>query len=264
MYGNNSNSAVNSDGGAKSGSRPGPDSGHDTDTDAVDINLLEDKDIVVLVPKQKEVFAILITRYEKVLLRYIQRLGAYSYDDRIDILQNVFIKAYRNIQSYDSHFAFSTWLYRIAHNETISFFRAKKIRPEGNLIDDSEEVLARIRDDGDGSDTAELANQALNASELNKALLKLDDKYRDVLILRFFEERDYGEISDILQIPSGSVATLIHRAKKKLAEYLAHLKEEDEPSVEKRVEVHARGPGDDGTQLPSQNGRIQKVKNISK
>ena len=59
-------------------------------------------------------------------------------------------------------------------------------------------------------------DEKINADELNRALNAIDKKYREVLILRFFEHKEYEEISDILQIPTGSVGTLIHRGKKQL------------------------------------------------
>lgn len=182
-----------------------------------------DQEIVKLVPTNKDAFAELIRRYEKALLRYVQRLGLISEEDRIDVVQNTFIKAYRNIQSFDTKLSFSSWLYRIAHNETISFFRARKVRPEGNMVDNAEEFIERMYDDHEKTDVAENLNQNINANHVNQALQKIDEKYRNVLILRYFEEREYGDISDILQIPPGSVATLIHRAKKQLAKHLEHI-----------------------------------------
>ncbi len=182
-----------------------------------------DQDIVKLVPTNKEAFAELIQRYEKALLRYVQRLGLVSPEDRTDVVQNTFIKAYRNILSFDTKLSFSSWLYRIAHNETVSFFRARKARPEGNMVDNADDFLERMHDDHEKTDVAEVLNQNINANHLNDALQKIDEKYRNILILRYFEERDYGDISDILQIPPGSVATLIHRAKKQLAKHLEHI-----------------------------------------
>lgn len=190
-----------------------------------DLNIKTDQEIVILVPKDKEVFAVLIKRYERALLRYVQRLGLAGEEDKVDVVQNTFIKAYRNILSFDTNLAFSTWLYRIAHNETISFFRSKNVRPEGNMIENAEEFLDRVYDDDSKADIAEEINKKINASHLNEALSKVDEKFRTILVLRYFEEHDYAEISDILQIPAGSVATLIHRAKKQLARYLAHIDE---------------------------------------
>jgi RNA polymerase sigma-70 factor (ECF subfamily) len=83
------------------------------------------------------------------------------------------------------------------------------------LISDSEELLSFA---AGNLDSAELQfDEAVNAEVVHQALQKLEQKYTEVLLLRFFEHKDYDEISDILQIPIGSVGTLIHRGKKQLA-----------------------------------------------
>jgi RNA polymerase sigma-70 factor (ECF subfamily) len=81
-------------------------------------------------------------------------------------------------------------------------------------------VLDQLRGHDDTSMQAELG---LNAEQLSRAMKKLEAKYRDVIVLRYFEEREYAEISDILRIPTGTVATLLSRAKKRLREILSHI-----------------------------------------
>ncbi len=218
-----------------------------------DLDKKTDQEIAVLVLSDKEAFAVLIRRYERALLRYVARLGLAGEEDRVDVVQNTFIKAYRNIVNFDTSLTFSTWLYRIAHNETISFFRSKKVRPEGNSVDNAEEFLDKIYDDGDRADIAENINKKINALHVNAALSKIDEKYRNILILRYFEDRDYAEISDILEIPSGSVATLIHRAKKQLATYVEHL-HTDENKVKNSNDAESKdkkGEGKSFLRIPS-------------
>ena len=101
---------------------------------------------------------------------------------------------------------------------SLRFFRSRKARPEGSLIGDSEIVLDVLPS---LLDIESEASKSLDSDILRKALYKLDAKYRDVLVLRYFEEREYNEISDILQVPVSTVGTLISRAKKKLKEYFA-------------------------------------------
>lgn len=182
---------------------------------------MSDEEIAAIVLKKKEAFGILIKRYESKLGRYVKRLGASKKEDMEDILQNSFIKAYRNINDFDTKLSFSSWMYRIAHNEAVSFFRARSIRPEANLVDGGDEILSFIKDD---TNAWEVANERSNAIHIKKAVDELDDKYKDIIVLRYFEGLEYEEIGDILKISSGSVATLIHRAKKKLAENLEHIK----------------------------------------
>ena len=180
---------------------------------------LSDEQIARRARTDKEEFAILIERYGAKLSRYLERLGLSVREDREDVLQNVFIKAYRNLNSFDLDLSFSSWIYRIAHNEAMSFFRAKKARPAVTLDENGEALLFDIRDES--ADTAAASDARLSRALLAEALAALPDNYRDVLTLRYFEERSYSDISDILQLPVGTVSTLIHRAKRSLAEALA-------------------------------------------
>lgn len=173
-----------------------------------------DEAIVAEALADKERFALLISRYEAKLSRYLERLGLSVAEDREDVLQNAFIKAYRNLQSFDPSLTFSSWMYRIAHNEAMSFFRTRRARPSVVLDEAGQALLAEMRDEG--ADTAARAEARLTAASLGRALAELAPQYRDVLTLRFFEERSYSDISDILEVPVGTVSTLIHRAKKEL------------------------------------------------
>lgn len=175
---------------------------------------LTDEALVAIVLETPNAFGEVIERYEAKLSRYIERLGVRVSDDRLDVLQEIFIKAYRNLNSFDGSFKFSSWIYRIAHNEAISWYRKQSVRPEGHLVADGEEVMLLIKDGTEGAEVA--FDKDLNASELIRALNQLDQKYKEAIILRFFEHKEYDEISDILRIPIGSVGTLISRGKKQL------------------------------------------------
>lgn len=168
----------------------------------------------------KDVFAELMLRYADRLGRYARRLGIRRDEDVEDLLQEVFLKVYQNMNSFDQTLSFSAWIYRIMHNETISFFRKRSVRPEGNLIEDSEVVLALVRDEEDLRTKLE---EDSDAEHVMRALNAMPYRDKEVLVLRFFEQKEYAEISDILEIPMGSVATLIHRAKKRLASGLEEL-----------------------------------------
>jgi RNA polymerase sigma factor, sigma-70 family len=179
---------------------------------------MTDEEIVRRTLLDKEAFTPLIERYEAKLTRYLERLGVGVREDREDILQNAFIKAYRNLNSFDQTLAFSSWMYRIAHNEAMSFFRSRHARPQVVLDEGSETLLTELRDED--SDTAHLAELRLSREELAKAFTALTPVQRDVLTLRFFEDRSYAEISDILEVPTGTVSTLLYRAKRALREAL--------------------------------------------
>ena len=175
---------------------------------------MTDEEIVRRTLLDKEAFALLIERYEAKLLRYLERLGVGVQEDREDILQDAFVKAYKNLNSFDPTLTFSSWMFRIAHNETMSFFRFKHARPQVILSEESESLLTELRDDD--SDTSASTELRLSREELSKAFAKLEPRYRDALILRFFEDRSYAEMSDILEMPVGTVSTLLYRAKRAL------------------------------------------------
>lgn len=189
----------------------GIDASHMTADISADI---PDSDIVKQSLEHKEAFGVLISRYESKLDRYIRRLGVSGKEDREDILQDVFVAVYRNLNGFDTALSFSSWIYRITHNETMSWYRKRRVRPEGHLVEEGEEVLLTVSDEEAGAEA--LLEGALNAERLNDALQRLDARYRNVIVLRYFEHKEYNDISDILKIPIGSVATLLHRAKKKL------------------------------------------------
>jgi len=174
-----------------------------------------DQEIVTMTLVNKEHFGLLIERYEAKLRRYIRRLGVRNEEDQLDVLQDVFLKIYRNLNGFDTTLSFSSWAYRIAHNEAISWYRKQKVRPEGNLVVDSEEIVPLLAGQEQAADA--LFDERINATELNKALATLPSRYREVIILRYFEHKEYDEISDILKIPVGSVGTLLHRGKRRLA-----------------------------------------------
>lgn len=174
-----------------------------------------DEELVRLTLQDKSHFGVIVDRYEAKLTRYITRLGVRNHEDQLDVLQEIFMKVYRNLNSFDEAFKFSSWVYRIAHNEAISWYRKKNVRPEGHLVAESDEIISFLSTKEDAPDV--IFDKKVNAKAVNEALLAIDARYREIIILRFFEHKEYDEISDILKIPIGSVGTLLHRGKKQLA-----------------------------------------------
>lgn len=170
-----------------------------------------DEELVALTLKDRESYACLIRRYEAPLTRYVRRISGYSDDDIADILQNAFIGAYRNLNDFDPSLKFSSWLYRIVHNETISHYRRHRARPQTLSVEDGDDVFELLASE---VDVARDADRAMTAMHIRAILDTMDTKYREVLVLKYLEDKDYREISDILQKPMGTIATLINRAKK--------------------------------------------------
>ena len=167
--------------------------------------------------KDADLFLELMQRYEGRLLAYINRLINVSNGEAEDILQEVFIKTYQNLNGFDLNLKFSTWVYRITYNQVISFFRKNK-KHTTNLTDkDSEALILNIADE---LNLKQAVAQKIDAKLIREAISDLDSKYRDVLVLKFLEDKDYNEISDIIKKPVATVGTLINRAKNKIKEAL--------------------------------------------
>jgi len=175
-----------------------------------------DEQIVVLALDNQDYYLYLMKRYEAKLLNYILKISNISREDAEDILQEVFIKAYQNLNDFDLNFKFSNWIYSIAHNATISAFRKKNVRPQTVSWEDKDlnNILKSTLD------VENTSLQKLTYKQILKIINQLPLKYKDVLILKFVEGKDYREISDILHKPMGTTATLINRAKKSLKQEL--------------------------------------------
>lgn len=154
----------------------------------------------------------IIDEYEAPLGRYVKRIAKVSEADCEDILQEVFLKVYRHLNEYDESLKFSSWIYRIARNATIDWVRKKKSGP--NVVNSEDAILILEKMTSDGDDLLVGLKKKMEAEEVREVLKQLDDKYEDVLVLRFLEDKDYSEVADIMQKPIGTIATLINRAKK--------------------------------------------------
>jgi RNA polymerase sigma-70 factor (ECF subfamily) len=167
-----------------------------------------DNDLVELSKDNPDHFLCLIKRYENKLLYYIMRISKFSREDAGDILQDVFVKTYYNLNEFDKDLKFSSWIYRIAHNQTVSEIRKKVIRP---TVSFEKEDIDKLED---AFDIEKEIDNSFDRKKIDEALSKLDEKYREVLILRFLDEKEYVEIADILKKPVSTVGNLILRGKK--------------------------------------------------
>lgn len=158
-------------------------------------------------------FSVLVERYEEKMMRYSRRF-LYNQHDAEDAVQEVFIKAYTNMRSFDSTRRFSPWLYRIAHNELLNALRKKQHEPIPFF--DPDTLLPHPI-------APEQTDQPINEKELKELIStnldKLSQKYREPLVLYYFQDLSYQEISDILQIPVSTVGVRINRAKITLRKY---------------------------------------------
>lgn len=170
----------------------------------------ENKDEEIAMEVQKgdaESFGVLVQRYEQKLLRFGRKFLADRRDIE-DLVQEAFLKAYTNIQSFDSGRKFSSWMYRIAHNEFVNALK-KRSRLPLSLFDFDTLFPHPF--------AKETADAEVNEKEIRKmlesSLENIDPKYREPLILHYLEELDYQEIAEILRIPVSTVGVRIHRGK---------------------------------------------------
>ncbi len=184
-----------------------------------DLTELPDEQLMERAIDDMACLGVLIERYQGRLMKYILRISHFSYEEAEEILQEVFVKLWKNLNGYDSSVKFSSWIYRITHNETISAFRKAKSRGDIDKIygghgggdDDEFDVFSVLSSD---MDIESDVDQVLDGERVRGVMNQLSEKYREVLVLKYLEDRSYDEISDILKKPAGTVATLINRAKK--------------------------------------------------
>ncbi len=172
---------------------------------------LSDVEIVQRSLHDIDYFSCLYEKYEYAFLRYIRRISLVTKDEAEDILQDSFMKIWKNLNDYDPSLRLSSWLYRIVHNETISYWRKKKSYGKDNTISVDEKELQL-----ESPEIDIFEEQEDDKHNLKLALQRIKLDYRDILIIRYYEGLSYAEISDVLRIPEGTVAIRISRAKKAL------------------------------------------------
>jgi RNA polymerase sigma-70 factor, ECF subfamily len=175
-----------------------------------------DADLIELAKISPESFGILMERYQGPLFHYIRRISQLPKDDIEDLLQEVFIKIYQKLNEYDEVLKFSSWAYRIAHNHVIDYFRKTNVRPQMNTLEDYEwEKIINA--------SIHIEKEIMNkdcVEKIRECIQKMPLMYKEILILRFIEEKEYEEIMDILKKPKGTVATLIKRGKELLVKQM--------------------------------------------
>ena len=170
---------------------------------------MSDEQIVAKVQEgDTEAFRTLVERYEPKLARYAARFF-FSRDDAKDLLQEIFIKAYVNIKSFDIERRFSPWVYRIAHNEFVNAIKKSKREATVPLFDfDTLLPHPAAKETADGtSERAEMKRL------LNSSLGAMDAKYSEPLTLYYIEEMSYQEIADVLRVPVSTVGIRLQRGK---------------------------------------------------
>lgn len=158
----------------------------------------------------RQSFSEIVAQYSEPLYWKIRHI-VLNHDDADDVLQNVFIKAWSNMDDFKNKSKVSTWLYRIAINESLDFIRKKKttslvdIEAEGAIVNN---LMADEYFDGDETE-----------AQLQEAISMLPDVQRVVFNLRYFDEMKYSEISKLLSTSEGALKASYHIAVKKITDY---------------------------------------------
>ena len=178
------------------------------------MNRTEEEQLMVELtdPKtQRLAFERLIREYSEQLYWQIRRI-ILIHEDANDVMQNVFLKAWSHLDSFHQDSKISTWIYRIAINESLDYMRHKKIQNSISTDDEDMHVAKTLMADKyfDGDETAAL---------LQEAIAQLPDVQRMVFNLRYFEEMKYSDISALLHTSEGALKASYHIAVKKISEF---------------------------------------------
>ncbi len=152
-------------------------------------------------------YALLMQRYEQKLLRYVLFL-IHDEPAAADIVQDTFIKAYQNLRSYKPAYKFSSWLYRIAHNETMNAIKRNRHQTSADI-----DTLPEL---GYDPQIAEQLDRGMLQANVRNCVSQLEPKYREIIQLIYFEEMKYDEASEVLHVPTSTVGVWLKRAKEKL------------------------------------------------
>lgn len=161
---------------------------------------------------QKKAFEQIVTYYSEKLYWQIRKM-VLSHDDANDLLQNTFIKAWMSIDLFRGEAKLSTWLYKIAVNESITFLNRQRAQNQVS-IDDQEAFLIEKLESDEYFDSDEIQ------LKLQKAILSLPEKQRVVFNLRYYDEMPYEEMSEIMGTSVGALKASYHHAAKKVEEFL--------------------------------------------
>jgi len=179
------------------------------------LNIQEEENLLIALKTDKDInsaFSKLVALYKQRLYWHIRNMVK-NHDDTDDILQNVFIKVYKNISKFKGESKLYSWMYRIATNESITFLnqKAKKYNISNEELQQQliENLEADVYFEGDEIQL-----------KLQKAIALLPRKQQQVFNMKYFQELKYKEISEILETSEGALKTSYHLASKKIEEFL--------------------------------------------
>ncbi len=168
----------------------------------------------------EEAFNLLVERYQDRLHNFLYRY-THNHNDCEDLVQETFFRVFRSRHSYERIAKFSTWMYTIAINLAKSLYKKKKRMTKVTIHkdpDDSEDRPMKLEDPDILPD--DVLHEKMCMDELEKALMELSEDFREVVVLRDIQQLSYDEISEIADLPMGTVKSRINRGRAKLQELL--------------------------------------------
>lgn len=184
--------------------------------DASESSLQDDKLVKAAVNGDQRAFQKLVNKYQKPLYYHVLKMVK-EHEQVEDLIQEAFVKAFDNLATYNTDYAFSTWLYRITTNHTIDYLRKKKLKTTS--IHDPVKTKDGEMQIELGDKHAETDREIIRSQRqkiIRRAIKNLPEKYRIVIQLRHIEEFSYQEISEQLDLPLGTVKAHIFRAREML------------------------------------------------
>ena len=188
------------------------------------VKTLSDEKLVETVRKtSKELYVEVVRRYQQPLYRYALML---VHDPEVaqDIVQEALIKAYTNLRSFNTKKKFSSWIYRITHNQAMDYFRSQRKLVSFELLP---ELVSSLVSKADVEVTLD---ETLLREKIDEVIDQLPVQYRSVVALYYLEGKKYAEIGEVMKVPEGTVATWLRRSKVVLAKAL----KEYEPKAKKK------------------------------
>ena len=160
--------------------------------------------------KKHYAFNLLVRKYQEKIYYFVRRI-VIDHDDTDDVVQNIFIKVWNNLDSFREDSKLFTWLYRIAVNESLSFLKSKQLRSYLSLTSPEATLVKALQDDNyfDGTEIQR---------RLTQAIIKLPEKQQLVFNLRYYDGMSYDEISEIVGTSVGALKASYHFAVKKIEE----------------------------------------------
>jgi RNA polymerase sigma-70 factor, ECF subfamily len=177
--------------------------------------LVEEQSLVLALQsdgEKEKAFGILVSQYKERLYWQIRKI-VLDHDDTDDVLQNTFIKVFRNIQSFKADSKLYTWMYRIATNEAISFINKKAKRANITSYEMKEGVLSKLETD------VYFEGEKIQL-QLQKAIALLPTKQQLIFNMKYFDDHTFEQLSEILETSVGGLKSSYHIAVKKITSYL--------------------------------------------